>query len=308
MKRFLMTLLLLVIFACPVYGQEQIIKVLNPEEVSIEVKKSQGLPKELEGLSWNRWTSKNFVVCSLNDPQAQYLNKHLEFVKVWIFSRWGMYDIDFSAPCKLICVDNKDIYKKLFNLTSTKVEVRKNADGKITETVVFLLIDGPPSHTVPIPLTEVCLAEFAQKYNANFGIWVSKGMSNINGTLEQIRDRILDIKPRLEKNEPLFFSKGILELDNDQYNALPDDKKQLYDNCATIFTLMIRKEFGQERYLKFLQKTSEEAPEEAIKKVLMFGGYDEFDRVFKRYMVDLSNDVLNGKTPDDYLQIKEVTD
>lgn len=286
------------------FGQDEITKVLSPEEVKIEVTNSQGLPKELEGLSWNRWTSKNFVVCSLNDPQAQYLHKHLELVKGWTFARWGMYDIDLSVPCKLICVDNKDIYRKLFNLNSTKVEIRRSG-GKITETVIFLLIDGPPSHTVPIPLSEVCLAEFAQRYNGNFGIWTYRGMGNLNGTLEQIRKRILEIKPRLEKNEPLFFSKGILEMDVEQYKLLSDDQKILFDNCATIFALMIRKEFGQEKYLRFLQQTSEGPPEDAIKTVLLFGGYDNFDRTFKRYMIDLSNDVASGKTPDSYLQVSE---
>jgi hypothetical protein len=68
---------------------------------------------------------------------------------------------------------------------------------------------------------------------------------------------------------------------------------------------MIRKEFGQEKYLKFLQKTTEDAPEQAIKNVLMFGSYENFDRTFKRYMIDLSNEISEGKTPDSYLQIKE---
>lgn len=307
MNKLIQTLVLFFIIPAFAFGQEEITKVLSPEEVKVEVKNSQGLPKELEGLSWNRWTSKNFVVCSLNDPQAQYLHKHLELVKGWCFSRWGMYDIDLSVPCKLICVDNKDVYRKLFNLNATKVEVRRDSGGRITETVIFLLIDGPPSHTVPTPLTEVCLAEFAQRYQGNFGVWTFRGMGKLNGTLEQIRKSILNIKPRLEKNEPLFFSKGILEMTYDQYKLLPDDQKVLYDDCATVFALMIRKEFGQDKYLRFLQKTAENAPEEAIKEVLMFGGYDNFDRVFKRYMTDLSNDIAATKTPDSYLQIRERT-
>lgn len=303
MKKFL--LIVLAIFAMPLKAQDEITKVLKPDEVSVEVKKSNGLPKELEGLSWNRWTSKNFVVCSLNDPQAQYLHKHLELVKGWTFSRWGMYDIDLSVPCKLLCVDNKDIYRKLFNLESTKVEVRRNGSGKITETVIFLLINGPPSHTVPIPLAEICISEFAQKYNADFGVWTYKGMSNLNGTLEQIRSRILETKTKLDKNEPLFFSKGLLETNFEQYKILSEDDKKIFDDCSTIFTLMLRKEFGQEKYLKFLQKTSEGPPENAVKSVLMFKDYNELDQSIKRYMIDLSNDVSLGKTPDSYLQIKE---
>jgi hypothetical protein len=298
-------LIIFFIICTSVFSQEQIIKVSNPEEVKVEVLNNKGLPKELEGLSWNRWTSKNFVVCSLNDSQAEYLNKHLELVKGWIFSRWGMYDIEFSYPCKLICVDNKELYEKLFNLNETKVEIRKDSSGKIKETVIFLLIDGPPSKTVPIPLTEVCLSEFSHKYRANFGIWSFFGMGILNGTLDQIRYSILNIKTKIDSNESLFLSKGILEMDYNQYKFLSEEQKTLFKDCSTIFALMIRKEFGQEKYLRFLQKSSEIAPEYAIKEVLLFDGYDSFDKTFKRYLIDISNDIKSGKTPDSYLQISE---
>ena len=95
MKNMIFALVFL--FSCPVFGQGEITKVYSPQEVSVEVNNSKGIPKELEGLSWNRWTSKNFVVCSLNDTQAQYLHKHLELVKVWAFSRWGLPDHDFPT-------------------------------------------------------------------------------------------------------------------------------------------------------------------------------------------------------------------
>lgn len=299
------TLIFVFMFFNVSYGQEKIIKVFNPDEVRVEIKNSNVLPKELEGLSWNRWTSKNFIVCSLNDPQAQYLHRHLELVKGWTFARWGMYDIDLSVPCKLICVDSKDLFKKLFNLEKTKIEIRRDSDGRINETVIFMLIDGPPSQTTPIPLTEICLAEFAQKYNADFGVWSLKGMSNLNGSLEQIREKLIQIKPILEKNEPLFFSKGILEMTPDQYKALSEDKKNLFNNCSIAFCLMIRKEFGQDMYLKLLQKTCEINPEEALIGVLKFKNYEDFDKTLKRYYTDLINDIYLGKTPNSYLQIRE---
>lgn len=286
-----------------VYSQDKITKVLKPQEVSAEIESSKSPPKEFEGLVWNRWTSKNFIVCSLNDSQAQYLHKHLELVKSWIFSRWGMADIDFSVPCKLICVDGKDLFKKLFSIENTKVEVRRNSDGLITETVIFLLIEGPPSQTIPIPLTQVCLTELGQKNYKVFNPWVVRGMAHINGTLEQIRKNILNVKPLLEKNEPLFYSKALLELTSEQYGSLNNDQKNIFDSCSIIFCLMIRKEFGQDVYLKFLHKSTEDNPEDAVKEILKFSSYDQLDKTFKRYMIDLTNDIYNSKTPDDYLQV-----
>ena len=43
----------------------------------------------------------------------------------------------------------------------------------------------------------------------------------------------------------------------------------------------------------------------AMKKVLKFENYEKFDITFKRYMIDLTNDLTAGNTPDSYLQVKE---
>ena len=87
-------------------------------------------------------------------------------------------------------------------------------------------------------------------------------------------------------------------------NNIKDKSKQSY-LLKIIFCLFIRKEFGQDCYLKFLQKSTEDNPEDAIKKVLKFENYEKFDITFKRYMIDLTNDLTAGNTPDSYLQVKE---
>lgn len=295
LKYLLVSLILTFNFA---FGQEELIKVLNPTEVSVEVTKYQGLPKELEGLQWNRWTSKNFVVCSLNDPQAKYLYKHLELVKGWIFTRWGLYDIDFSSQCKLICVEDPNVFKKLFNLDKTKVEIRRDSNNRITETVIFLLVNGPPSETVPIPLTEVCLAEFSQKFNCEFKPWANRGIACLNGTLDQIRSNI--------KNEDKNLGvQYVLETDSAKYLQLSLSEKQAFDQNSTLICLFLRKEFGQDKFLVFLQKNSQEKPEDAVKDVLGFKDFANLDSSFKRYIKDLRGDVAKNKTPDFYLQINE---
>jgi hypothetical protein len=294
----------------PVHSGE-IAKITRPQEVRAEIRSSDRVPKELEGLQWNRWTTKNFVVCSLNDTQAQYLHKHLELVKGWVFARWGMYDIDFSLntdgtpKCKIICVDDPVLFKKFFNIDSSRVEIRREANGSIRETVIFLLINDSPSKILPTPLTEICLAEFAQKYNAKFGTWAYRGMATLNGSIDQIKERMAEIKPLLEKNEPLFFSKGVMEMDADQYEKLDVGKKRLYDNCSMLFCLLARKEYGQDAFLKLLKESADQGPQPALKSLFKSGDYDLFDRTFKRYMIDLTRDLETGKTPDSYLQIKE---
>lgn len=306
--KFLQTLAIIFLMATPCLAAEPIQKVRLPLEVKVEMRSST-VPKEIEGKQWNRWTSKNFTVLSLDDVQAQYLHRHLEQIKSWILARWGLYDVDFSAECKLICVDDPALFEKLFKIKDTRVEVRRE-NGKIKETVIFLLLNGPPSQTVPVHLSEVVVAEFAQKYNANFGWWTYRGMSLLNGTLDQIRSELRDLKPLLENNKPLYFSEGLLTMTREQYYQLSEENRRLFDKSAMCFCLLLRKEFGQDKTHFFLKKSSDANGEAALKEVLGFkDGYDQFDRSFKRYMIDITRDVLSGKTPDHYLQIraKDVT-
>ena len=304
MMKFLRYLAVLTAFwAAPCFAGD-IQKVSLPVEVKFELRTSN-IPQEIEGKVWNRWTTKNFVVCSLDDRQAQYLHKHLEFVKAWAFSRWGLYDLDFSAECKLICVNDPALFEKMFRIKDTKVEIRRDASGKIKESVIFLLINDSPSHTVPVPLTEVCVAEFAQKYNTNFGLWAYRGMSHLNGSIDQIRSDLSQLVPMVKGNQPLYFSKGLLEMTPADYDKLTDGQKDLYDQCAMMFCLLVRKELGQDAFHHLLKKTAEASGETAIKEILKFDNYAHFDRTFKRYMLDLTEDISKGETPDHYLQIRE---
>lgn len=288
------------------FSQEYIVKIRNPREVTSELNKSTNISKEIEGLSWNRWTSKNFTVCSINDKQAQYLHKHLELVKTWAFARWGLSDVDFSHECKLICVDDPILYKKMFNLTNTKIEVRRNTNGSINEIVIFMLLNAKPSEIIPEPITEVCLIEFAQKYETKFSMLYLRGMRVLNCTIPQIKDRILEVQSLLKANQPLFFSKSLFDMDLTTYQNLPSEKQKLFDNCSSIFCLMVRKEFGQDIYLKLMKSSCEGNSEKAINEFLGFKSYSELDKTFKRYMLDLTKDIEGSKTPDKYLQITEI--
>ena len=218
--RFLLSGLLLFVLSVPCLAQtEPIRKVTLPMEVREELETTE-VPDEIKGKVWNRWTSENFTVLSLNDTQAQYLHKHLELVKVWVYSRWGLYDVPFSAECKLICVDDPDLFKKMFKIDSTRVEIRRQKSGpdsqnwekNIEESIIFVLINDAPSHTIPVPLTEVCLAEFALKYKQNFPWWAYRGMGLLNGALDQIRSSLNDFVPAVKQNQKVYFSDGILSM------------------------------------------------------------------------------------------------
>lgn len=298
--------LLLMVLTSQVLALEPIQKVVMPTELTSELtRKSNQVPKEIEGKVWNRWTSENFTVLSLNDVNAQYLHKHLELVKAWIFSRWGLVDLKFTGECKLICVDDPVLFNKLFRLTSTKVEVSKDDKSQLKRSTIFLLVNDAPSSTVPVPLTEICLAEFAQKYDAKLGWWAYRGMALLNGSLSQIRDNLREMYPIIEANKPLYFSKSLFEMTKEQYLTLDEERRRLYDDSAVAFCLLLRQEFGQDKFHWFIKVSSDESPEIALKKVLGFDSYAEFDRTLKRYIIDLVRDVQASKTPAEYLQVHE---
>lgn len=278
-------------------------KVVLPKEVTSELK-CVAIPDKLKDKVWNRWTSKNFVVLSLNDKQAQYLHKYLEYVKSWSLIRWGFYDIDFAAECKIICVDDPELFREGFGIENTYVDL-KYKDGKLDKTIIYVLIDGDPAHTIPIPLTDVCVAEFSQKHSENFPFWFYRGSALLNGAIDQIKRGLMDFAPVIQDNHPMYFSEGLFSMTKEEYVKLDATKQRLYDQSAMLFCLLLRKEFGQDKLHWFIKKSIESGGETALREVLKFKSVDDFDRTFKTYLIDLVTDVKNNETPDDYLQIKE---
>jgi hypothetical protein len=276
-------------------------KMSNPTEVRQEVQSSDD--PTIKGLVWNRWTSKNFTVCSINDKQAEFLNENLEKVKSWATNRWGLPDDAFASECRLLCVDDAALFKKLFNLTETKVEIRRE-NGKIKQTVIFLLLNDLPSKIIPLPLTEVCLAEFEQKNGIKLGTWAKRGIARLNCSLPDIRRQLTSLHLFVNDDKGLYFGKSLFEMTDEQYLKESPENQRVFDHCSVVVCLMLRKEFGQDKF----QTVSDaiEPRRSSQGSVYGFAGYAQFDGSFKQYMKDLSNDVagVNGRsTPDHYLQV-----
>lgn len=303
MKLFSAILISLVM--CSMCFAEDISKVSLPLEVKEEMKISGDDPS-IQGKQWNRWESENFVVCALNDTQTQYLHEHLELVKAWALTRWGLGDAPFTAECRLLCVDDAAMFEKLFGLKKSTAEIRRSADGKIKLSIIYLLTDNKPSRVVPVPLTEVCISEFNQRWSEYWGWWAYRGMSILNGSIDQIKSNLINLNDDIKENRTVYFGKSLFEMTREQYLALPADKQEAFDRSSVVLCLMVRKEFGQEKSLRLLKKTANRSdPELALQELYRFKNYADFDLTFKKYMADLCHDIAIGKTPVSYLQIKE---
>ena len=82
--------------------------------------------------------------------------------------------------------------------------------------------------------------------------------------------------------------------------ALPPERKAIFDREAATLCLLLRKEFGQQKFIEFIKNNSSQ---NALHQVYGFNGYSQFDESFKRYFYNLSQDIVNNRTPDNYLKI-----
>lgn len=306
MKNF--TLLMIILLSCQVsLAQESVSHFQIPTPTGIQIKQDP----DIKNLVWNRRSTKNFVILSLNDDQGKYLQSNIENMKDWVSSRWGFLSGDFpkskfednSEPgCMVLCVPSKDLMKKLFNLDGSYGEVVKDKDGNIEKRVLWLVLDGTPAETIPPALTMICLNQLESDYSYNFGFWAVRGMSVLNSTIPKIKSSLKQVKSELEEGNPMF-TKNIFSLTEDDYKKLSPQKREVFDGTSAMICLLLRKEFGQKNLLDFFKNPS---TEENFKMVYGFQNFDHLNQTFKRYSKNLITDISNGVTPNSYLQIMPI--
>lgn len=280
-------------------------------EVPLPVGHTTPQDPDLQNKTWNRWETDNFVILSLDANQGAYLYENIEKIKVWVFTRWGLPDIEFpkrvyksgqlaEPGCMLVCVPSKDYLNKLFRLKASQSEIQTDNQGKITRSVAWVSLDKTPAESLPSSITTICLKEFEQQTNARFKPWLYRGMSHLNATLLQVRESLSPLAAQVQQNQQMHFSKSLFEMSEEDWSKLNQSQQQLFDSEATAMCLLLRKEFGQSNFLTFLRNG---ASEQSLKTAFGFSSYNELDATFKRYMYHLSNDINSQKTPDHYLQV-----
>lgn len=263
---------------------------------------------DLKDLVWNRYTTENFVILSIDNAQGKWLSQNIETIKKWCLSRWGFPENSrgkFTKECRVFCVPDKTLLKKLFSLEQSKVEARKK-DGQLDMTVMWLVLDDKPNKTIPTFLTQVCLAEFESSNNVSLGFWFKRGASLLNGTVPDVRQHIVNLSEKVRKDMPMFTSEKMFTLTEEEYLKETDDTRRVFDQEAVALCIMLRKEFGEAKLQGFLRMSSKNDPQDVLRVVYGFSGYSHFDKQYVRFMRDLTTDVVSGKTPDSYLEITPV--
>jgi hypothetical protein len=80
-----------------------------------------------------------------------------------------------------------------------------------------------------------------------------------------------------------------------------ENEKALFDRNSALVCLMLRKEFGEQKFIQFLSSNQDE---DSIKMIYGFKNLMEFDGTLGRYLENLKKDIGSGATPDSYLTVK----
>lgn len=262
---------------------------------------------DVKSLKWNRYTKDNFVILSIDNSQGEWLNKNIETIKKWCLIRWGFTENSDKPKkeCRVFCVPNKNLLKKMFGLEQSKVEIRRKSD-QIDMTVMWLVLDDEPLGNIPSYLTQICLAEFEEKNNVVIGWWFKRGSSLLNGSVSDVRQQVASLSEVVKKDQPIFASDKMFTLTEDEYLKETGEYKKIFDKQAIVLCMMLRKEFGEAKLQGFLRLSNKNDFQNVLHVVYGFSGFNHFDKQYIRYTRDLTGGVIGGKTPDSYFEITPV--
>ena len=202
-------------------------------------------------LAWYRWTTGQFEILSVNDTQAQYLYANVENIKKWTYTRWNLKNYKMALPCRLVCVDEPRLFKRLFNLDRSRVEMRYDDDGKPSSIVAYLLLDpsaGTPSQSLPAIMTRVCLLNIDARFGVQTPPFVSFGMSGLNQTVSQIREFRARGAQQIKEKKNQFSVDEILGSTQEEYSEFSSEERLEFQLNSVLFADFVVSEFGVNTY------------------------------------------------------------
>lgn len=294
MCKFILTLISILVFLsinCFAFEKDTLISKDKPSK-----------DNSVENLKWNRYTTKNFTILSIDDKQGKWLEENIESIKKWCLSRWGFENINFNKECRIFVVPNKEMLKDLFNIVEPKVEIRKNND-ELEMSILWLSLDSDPANIIPTFITHVCLQNFQDKYKAKFDLWFERGVAELNNTVVESKNDLKNIAKNIIENNPMFTTEKLFNLKAEEFYKLSESKQQMFDNQSLALVLMLRKEFGETKLHNFIKSAPESGYQVMLNKIYGFKNYEHFDKSYFTYLKDITNEIIKNKVPDSYIEI-----
>ena len=281
--------LVLVLLNCAAIAQDSNILMPAGQQVA---------QNDFQDLVWNRYTTENFTILSIENKQGRWLSYNIENIKSWCLKRWGLPNIKFEKECRIMVVPNKELLKKLFNISESRYEARM-VDGKLEIIALWLSLDSEEDlvDTVPYFVTICSVLEIDQKFNTKSNILLTKGMAELNISIVKIKGNI-KIASGIEGKDIV----NALGVDSTKYKKMSQDDLKNFNSKSLIVSLMLRKEFGESRFLRFL--FSNKNTNDSLGVIYNFDS-ESFDKSYTRYCKDLASEIKGDKVPDFYLQVEK---
>lgn len=241
------------------------------------------IPEDLKGLVWNKWSTKNFIIISIDKNQGLFLKNNLDNIKKTLLNNWGIQDFNFKGDCKIVCVSDKKLLKRIFRLESPRFEIKENKDGELSCSIWFSLED---KNELPIfELMEMTMFQLENFHKKTIPLFLKRGICSLSEKSSEIAKRILNNK--IQKFD-------LEEIKNKE--KIEKEEADIFDTQSTIICLLFRKEYGEENFLNYIKTNN--LNEFGIKSL------DKFEEIINRYYKNLIDDLEKDITPEDYLIIK----
>ena len=242
-----------------------------------------------DGLVWNKWDTENFVVLSLDKNQGIELKNLVETVKDSVCENWFLDVPSLPIRCKIMFVPNRELLAKLFNIDAPHMEVRRNADGKVSLCAIWITTED--LDLLPFLVCSLCVADDVCLNKQSH--LVQRGISFLSKPLDCTRRDII---------EPgQINSKNLLSMTREKWISLTPKEKQVFDAHSAIFCLLLRKEFGGSLFARFAASANQD--ESSLRLIYGFKDLEQLDSILKRYSENLIKDIDIGIVPDDYLTV-----
>lgn len=284
--------LFLSLFTVGLYGYE----VTLPQNTTTEIDPED---EEIKSLVWNRFVNKNFVILSIDEKQGLWLNKNIDSINHWCTNRWGLPGVEFSKECRIFCVPNKSLLKKLFGIDDSRVEVRKK-DGEIEIIAMWLVLEETSPSLVTPYLTRASFAEFGEQKGKYMPWWFARSAEILSSPNLSIRNTLNGI---INVDKSNLNCSSVFNLTFEDYQKLSKEEKDLFDQKCLVLCLMLRKELGEVKLHSLLRLENKENIEKTLNIVYGYKDIKEFDAKFLLFWEDLTKAVSAKKIPDSYIQI-----
>lgn len=274
--------LLLVVFGVCFYSYTS----SNLVQILTVLPDTPALPPEYQNLRWHRFVTDNFEIVSIDKDQGKNIKDKSEEIRSWIYKKWGLQNVAFTNKCIVVCVKDKETFKKWFKKDDIepKLTKSKNLDGTDREVYAIWVCGETMGSNLREKISRVCLLNYEKTYNIKLPSWSHVGISFLNNDIQVVKTGLQSIDEK---------TSNLAQIKLDQ--CTPEEKYN-----AACFCLFLRKQHnGDKKFISFLEAYNASGSDvNSIVSVYGWKSGDEMAASYVAYRANLVYDLKSGRTPD----------